>query len=68
MTYFAHRVQLEKYLGSNHKFESIEFGEHAETREEAIEAVERDIASYISMMEKKHTTKNKINQEPFKLK
>lgn len=64
MTYFARRTQLQRHLGKDFAFESIEFGEEMPTMKEAVALVEQDIREYIA--EKKKMLKKKdLEDEPF---
>lgn len=46
MKYFARRVQLERLVSPQLKYESVEFGAEAETFAEAIKEVEEAIKLY----------------------
>jgi hypothetical protein len=64
MSYFARRIQLERFFGDKFKFQSAEFGEERPTMAEAVEAVEQAMKDYI-----KSKTKSKVdidlNELPF---
>lgn len=63
MTYFARRTQLQRYLGKDFAFESIEIGEDAITFKEAVELVEKNLNDYLK--EKKAQLKPKDVSVPF---